>query len=267
MACEGRGAVERLGEAERARATRHQRNVEVAAAGQFGDAEQFRGAGLQVDVGELELGLDVGDTVGARDPERALGDAAIHLGFRHAQGQRAAAQVGAERGAAEFGGADRDLGGRQPHVEIGRGQRIEVEQLPVPVMRAAGEQAEGRDIGREVEIACGKRRLQGLAAVIGIGHDALGDVVVELHIDIGECDRGPHHIGAGLQREAAEAAAAGRGLAGPAQRVAQRTAVDGQRALHHHRGAVGNGAVERQFQGRAGDPHLEAGAVAGQTRR
>src|SRR5947209_7667700 len=76
------GAVERLRQPKRARARGHQRDVEIAAAGQFGDAEQFAGAGLQIDVGELELGLHVGDRVGARDPERALGDAAIHLRLR-----------------------------------------------------------------------------------------------------------------------------------------------------------------------------------------
>ena len=49
---------------------------------------------------------------------------------------------------------------------------------------AASEQAEGGDIGREVERAGGERRLQRLAAVIGIGHDALGDIAVELDIDV-----------------------------------------------------------------------------------
>src|SRR6478735_4192093 len=43
-------------------------------------------------------------------------------------------------------------------------------------MRAAGKQPEGGDIGREIERAGGKRRLQGLAAVIGVGHHALGNV-------------------------------------------------------------------------------------------
>ena len=101
------------------------------------------------------------------------------------------------------------------------GQRIQIEQLPVPVARAAGEQAEGRDIGREVERAGGQRRLQGLAAVVGVGHHAFGDVAVEFDVDIGQRDRGADDIGARLQREAAEPAAARRRLAGPAQRVAQ----------------------------------------------
>ena len=91
-------------------------------------------------------------------------------------------------------------------------------------MRAAGEQPEGGDIGREVERAGGERRLQRLAAVIGVGHDALGDIAVEFDIDVGQRDRRADHIGARLQREAAEPAAARRRPAGPAQRIAQRRA-------------------------------------------
>ena len=102
MAGQRRGAVERLRKAERARARGHQRDVEIAAAGQLGDAEQFAGAGLQVDIGELELRLDVGDRVRAGDPERTPRDAAIDLRLADAQRQRAAAQVGAERGAPQF---------------------------------------------------------------------------------------------------------------------------------------------------------------------
>ena len=96
------GAIERLRQPERARTRCHQRDVEIAAAGQLGDAEQFAGAGLQIDVGELELSLHVGDSIGSRDPERTPGDAAIHLRLTDAQRQRAAAQVCAERGAAEL---------------------------------------------------------------------------------------------------------------------------------------------------------------------
>ena len=141
---------------------------------------------------------------------------------------------------------------------------LQVEQLPVPVARAAGEQADGRDIGREIERAGGQRRLQGLAAVVAVGHHALGDIAVEFDIDVGQRDRRADHVGARLQREAAEAAGAGRRLAGPAQRVAQRRAVGGQRAFHHQAGAVGDGAVEGELQRRAGEPRLQAGALAGQ---
>src|SRR3979490_3311861 len=102
MAVQRGGAVERLREAKRAGARGHHRNVEIAAAGKLCDAEQLAGAGLQVDVGELELRLDVRDRVRTRDPERAFCDATIHLRLADAESQRAAAQVCAERCEAEF---------------------------------------------------------------------------------------------------------------------------------------------------------------------
>src|SRR6185437_8273259 len=89
MAGQRRGAVERLHQPERARSRCDQRDVEIAAAGEAVDAEQVAGAGLQVDVLELELRLDVGDRVGARDPDRALGDAAIDLRLADRARQRA----------------------------------------------------------------------------------------------------------------------------------------------------------------------------------
>src|SRR5258708_29173898 len=93
MADQGRGAAERGRKPKRARARGHQRDVEIAAATQFADAEQFAAERLQVDVDELELRLDVRDRISARDAERAAGDAAIHLRLADAQRQRAAAQI------------------------------------------------------------------------------------------------------------------------------------------------------------------------------
>src|SRR6185437_2392063 len=43
-----------------------------------------------------------------------------------------------------------------------------------------------------------------------------------------------------------------------------RGAVDRERAFHHRAGAVGDGAVEGEFQGRARQPGFQAGAVARQ---
>ena len=138
--------------------------------------------------------------------------------------------------------------------------------MPVPVARAAGEQAYSGDVGREIEVAGGQRRLQRLAAVVGERHHALGDVAVEFDVDVGQRDRGADEIGAGLQRETAEAAAAGRLLSRPAQRVAQRRAVDGDGAFHHQAGAVGDRAVEGELERRRDQPRLQAGAVARQHR-
>src|SRR5581483_2584441 len=81
MARQRRGAVERLREPVRARTGRGERDAEIAAARKLAEAEQLAGAGLQVDIGELELRLDVGKAVGARQSKRALGDAAIDLRF------------------------------------------------------------------------------------------------------------------------------------------------------------------------------------------
>ena len=138
--------------------------------------------------------------------------------------------------------------------------------MPVPVARAAGEQPDRGDIGREIEVAGGERRLQRLAAVVGNRHHALGNVAVEFDIHVRQRDRGADDIGAGLQRETAEAATAGRLLSHPAQRVAQRGAVDGDDTFHHQAGAVGDRTIEGKFQRCADQPRLDAGTIARQHR-
>ena len=65
-----------------------------------------------------------------------------------------------------------------------------------------------------------------------------------------------------LEREAAEAAARQGLLAGPAQRIAQGGGVGGKRALHLEGRPVADVAVEGELERRAGEPDLEAGAVA-----
>ena len=101
MAIERGGAVERLREPKRAGAGGDQRDIEIAATGKLVDAEQIAGAGLQIDIGELELGLDLGNGLRARNRERALGDAAIDLRFADRERERATAQVCSQRSAAE----------------------------------------------------------------------------------------------------------------------------------------------------------------------
>src|SRR6202000_109248 len=100
-------------------------DVEIAAAGQAVDAEQLAGDGGQIDIQELELRFHVGGGVGAGYPERAAGNAAIDLRLANRQRERTAAQIGAEGGAAEPGGADGDLRCRQAPVQIGARQRVE----------------------------------------------------------------------------------------------------------------------------------------------
>ena len=97
------GSGECLRQSEWARTRRAQNDGKVAASGKFAGAEQFTGTALQIDIHQLELCLDVGGDIVTRNAERALGDTAEDLRFRHAEGQRAVAQVGAERCAAQFG--------------------------------------------------------------------------------------------------------------------------------------------------------------------
>ena len=124
--------------------------------------------------------------------------------------------------------------------------------------------ADGRDIGREVELVGRERALQGLPAVGGEGEHAFGDVAVELDVDAGERDRAAGHVGLGLEREAAEAAAGQR--LRPAQRSASRS--DGASAASVpsilKRRLRAQVAVEGELERRAGEPNLQAGAVAGQ---
>ena len=264
MPGQGRCPVERLRQPERTRSPGLEREIQVAASGELAGAEQIAGAGLQIDVGELKLRLHLGGRVGLRDAERTLGDSVIDLRFADAERQRPVAQVGAERGLAEPGRTDGDLRRRKPHVEIGGGQRMQVEQLSVPVACAVGEQTDRLDIGREIDRAGGQRRLQGLPTVVGVGHDAFGDVAVDLDVDIGQRDRCADHVGACLEREASKPAAAGRRLSDPAHCLAQRGAVGGHRAFHHQADRVRNHAVEHEFQRRAGDLDLQARPLAGQ---
>ena len=103
--------------------------------------------------------------------------------------------------------AMRDVRRRKPQVEIAAGQAVDRQRHPIPVAFVVGQQADGGDVGRQIEFVGGERALQGLPAVGGEGEHALGDVAVELDIDGGQRDRSARHVGLGLEREAAEAAA------------------------------------------------------------
>ena len=115
----------------------------------------------------------------------------------------------------------------------------------VPFALIGGEQADGGDIGRQIERVGGERALQRLPPVGGEGEHALGGVAVEFDIDAGQPDGAAHHIGLRLDREAAEAAAGQRPLAGPDQRLAQRGGVGGERAFDLERRLDADRAFER----------------------
>ena len=120
----------------------------------------------------------------------------------------------------------------------------------VPFALIGGEQADGGDVGRQIERVGGERALQRLAPVGGEGEHALGGVAVEFDIDVGEPDGAAHHVGLRLDREMAEAAAGQRLLSGPDQRVAQRGGVGGERAFDLERGLDADGAFERRLDRR-----------------
>ena len=240
------------------------RDRDVAAAVEPAELEHVAQAFFEIDVGELQLRLELGAGVGGGERQRALEDAAERLRLADRHEQLAAAQIGGDRGAPELGAAERDVGRRQPQVEIDAGQAVDHERHPVPVALVVGEQADGRDIGRQIELVGGERALQGLPAVGGEGEHALGDVAVEFDVDRGERDRAAGDVGLGLEREAAEAAAGERLEAGPAQRVAQRRRVGRERAFDLQRRLRAPVAFEGELERGAGEANLQARAVAGE---
>ena len=96
---------------------------------------------------------------------------------------------------------------------------------------------------------------------------AFGGVAVELDIDIGERNHATADRALRPQGETSEAAERHLALAGPAQGVAQRWRIDAQRALELKRRLRARRAVEGKLERRAGQPHLDAGALARQCRQ
>src|ERR1019366_24709 len=98
-------------------------------------------------------------------------------------------------------------------------------------MLIGGEQADGGNVGCQIERVGSERALRRLAPVGGEGEYSLGGVAVELDVDVGKPDRAAHHIGLRLDREVAESAAGQRLLSGPDQGIAHRCGIGGARAF------------------------------------
>ena len=64
---------------------------------------------FEIDVGELQLRLELGAGVGGGERQRALKDAAECLRLTDGHEQLAAAQIGGDGGASETGAAQRDV--------------------------------------------------------------------------------------------------------------------------------------------------------------
>ena len=110
-------------------------------------------------------------------------------------------------------------------------------------------------------VPCSSRR-----PVVVVGDHALRDVAVEFGIDVRQRDRSVVDRGAGLEREPPEAALRQRGVAGPAQRLAQRRGVGGERAVDLEVRLIAHGAVERRLQRAGVEAELQTRVPAGERR-
>jgi len=130
------------------------------------------------------------------------------------------------------------------------------------VASAGGEQAEGRDIGREIKRAGGERRLQCLRPLLQRSSRPRRRCR-RVRRDIGQGNGSTTTLARAFSAKRPKPRRPASSVPSSAAR-AQRERVDRHRAFHHHAGTVGDGTVERQFQRRAGQPRLQAGAVARQ---
>ena len=198
----------RLRQREHAVAGGVDRDRQVAAALDPAEVEHLAEAALEIDVGELQLRLEVGAEVGARRapseplrmPPNACDSPIVTVSLPPRRLVAMAVRPSLARAIVMRAADSRRSRSKpfRPSSAIGSS---------VPVALVGGEQADGGDIGREIELVGGERALQRLPAVGGEGEHALGDVAVELDIDGGERDRSAGDAGLGLEREAAEAAA------------------------------------------------------------
>jgi hypothetical protein len=94
-----------------------------------------------------------------------------------------AAQIGGDRRAPELGSRQLDLRRRQPEIEIDAGKVVERDRHCAPFTVVAGEQADSRDVRRDIDRLGGQRALHGLPSIRGKGEHAFGRVAVELDID------------------------------------------------------------------------------------
>ena len=114
LAGEVGGAVQGAGDREHAVAAAFDRESHVALAFEPVQPEQLAEAAFQVHVGELQLGFDIDAGIEIGQRQRSPDHAAIGLRLAHGHHQMAAAQVGADGGAAELGIRHHHVARRQP---------------------------------------------------------------------------------------------------------------------------------------------------------
>ena len=96
-------SVQCLGQLVDAAAGAVDREAEIALALELSNAEHLAEALLEIDIGELQLRLEVGAGRRFREPERALDHAAEGLRLADRHRQLAAAQIGCDRSSPELG--------------------------------------------------------------------------------------------------------------------------------------------------------------------
>src|SRR5207247_9822813 len=116
--CERRRALEALGQLVDAAARTIDHEAEIAFALEPANAEHVAQTMLEIDVGELQLRLEIGSAARLGQSERPFDYAAEGLGFAHRHGQVAAAQMCRHRRAPELGTGDSDARRRQSESEV-----------------------------------------------------------------------------------------------------------------------------------------------------
>ncbi len=199
----------RSGQRQHAVAGGVDRDRHIAASFEAAELKQLAQAVLQIDVGELQVRLDLGAGVGAqpapseplRMPPNACDSPIVMLRLPPRRLVAMAVRPSLARATVMCAADSRRSRSKPLRPSIASGSRFHSRSLLVSSRI-------GRNIGRQIELVGGERALQRLPAVGGKGHHAFGDVAVELDVDAGERDGAARHVGLGLEREAAEAAAA-----------------------------------------------------------
>ena len=253
-------AVETFGQVVDAAAGAVDRQSEIAFALEPPNAEHLAETLFEIDIGELQLGLEISPARRLGEPERAFDDPSEGLGFADRDCEIAAPQIGRHRRAPELGAGDVDAGGREPEVDMHAVEAIERNRLAVPAALAARQQTDRGNVWGEIEPFGRQGPLQGLPPVER--EHALGGIAVEFDIDPGQAEGAADDIGLRLEREAAETTPRRRLLFRPTQRVAQGCGVGGKGAFHLERRPMADVAVERNLERCSCKPDLEAGPVA-----
>src|SRR5205085_4907106 len=122
-------SVEALGQIVNAAAGAIDRQSEIAFAFEPPNAEHFAETLLEVDIGELQLRLEISPGRRLGEPECPFDDPAKGLRFADRDREIAAPQIRSHRRASELGASDIDSGGREPEVDVNAVEAVECNRL------------------------------------------------------------------------------------------------------------------------------------------